>query len=78
MKPPFEWSARWLLGMKHRFKTQNGAPLMASLGILKELHVGVSWLVCAIVLPSFWVVVVVLWVLVCTLTGLNQLQLVRS
>lgn len=51
---------------------------MASLGILKELHVGVSWLVCAIVLPSFWVVVVVLWVLVCTLTGLNQLQLVRS
>lgn len=35
---------------------------MASLGILKELHVGVPWLVCAIVLPSFWVVVVVLWV----------------
>lgn len=35
---------------------------MASLGILKELHVGVSWLVCAIVLPSFWVVVVVLWI----------------
>lgn len=37
--------------------------MMANLGILKELHVGVPWLVFAVVLPSFWVVVVVVsWV----------------
>lgn len=75
MKPPFEWSARWLLGMKRRFKTQNGAPLMANLGILKELQV--SWLVCAIVLPSFWVVVV-FWVSGVHINWLEPIELVRS
>lgn len=35
---------------------------MTNLGILKELHVGVPWLVFAIVWPSFWVVEVVFWV----------------